>query len=180
MRHTQARRVAVACVTDDTSSFLPFNPDNPAFIPQDRLFDNTLTPLLKTDPTVTYQVSGLPTGSTFDPVSAQCEWKPTFTQAGTYNVTVVATDEGTGSAPGAAPGQGWNTLFDVCSLLKVVRFGAQKLFDFGYRTRELFSHIVRWRSIGTFVSMENSSYSGSNRPREDSFQFVCSDILGSN
>ena len=71
-----------------------FDPDNPAFVPQDRLFDNTLTPLLETDPTVTYQVSGLPTGSTFDPVSAQFQWKPTFTQAGTYNVTFTATDNG--------------------------------------------------------------------------------------
>jgi hypothetical protein len=81
-----------------------FDPDNPAFVPQDRLFDNTLTPLLETDPTVTYQVSGLPTGSTFDPVSAQFEWKPTFVQAGTYNVTFTATDEGTGQGTGSAPG----------------------------------------------------------------------------
>lgn len=37
----------------------------------------------------------------FDPVSAQLQWTPTFDQAGTYSVTVTATDEGTGSAPGA-------------------------------------------------------------------------------
>ena len=36
-------------------------------------------------------------------------------------------------------GQDLNKIFDVCSLLKLVRCGAQKLFDFGYRTRELFS-----------------------------------------
>jgi hypothetical protein len=36
-------------------------------------------------------------------------------------------------------GQDLNKIFDVCSLLKLVRCGAQNLFDFGYRTRELFS-----------------------------------------
>ncbi|MDH5668993.1 MAG: putative Ig domain-containing protein, partial [Nitrospira sp.] len=80
-----------------------FDPDNPGFIPQDRLFDGTLTPLEGTDPTVTYTITGLPPGATFDPVSAQLSWLPTFDQAGTYLVTVTATDEGTGSAPGAVP-----------------------------------------------------------------------------
>jgi hypothetical protein len=36
-------------------------------------------------------------------------------------------------------GQDWNKIFDVCSLLKLARCGAQSLFDFGYRTRERFS-----------------------------------------
>ena len=36
-------------------------------------------------------------------------------------------------------GQDLNKIFDVCSLLKLVRCGAQNLFDFGYRTREFFS-----------------------------------------
>ena len=35
-------------------------------------------------------------------------------------------------------GQDLNKIFDVCSLLKLVRCGAQNFFDFGYRTRELF------------------------------------------
>ncbi|MEQ1656611.1 MAG: putative Ig domain-containing protein, partial [Nitrospira sp.] len=74
-----------------------FDPDNPGFVPQDRLFDGTLTPLLETDPTVTYTINGLPTGATFDPVSAQLQWKPTFTQAGSYSVTVTATDSGDGT-----------------------------------------------------------------------------------
>ncbi|MDH5639643.1 MAG: putative Ig domain-containing protein, partial [Nitrospira sp.] len=85
-----------------------FDPDNPGFIPQDRLFDGTLTPLEGTDPTVTYTITGLPTGATFDPVSAQLSWLPTFDQAGTYQVTVTATDEGTGLGtvplpPGTVP-----------------------------------------------------------------------------
>ena len=74
-----------------------FDPDNPGFIPQDRLFDNQLTPLEGTDPTVTYTITGLPTGATFDPVSAQLQWKPTFSQAGAYSVTVTATDNGDGT-----------------------------------------------------------------------------------
>jgi len=39
-------------------------------------------------------------------------------------------------------GQEWNKHFDVCSLLKLVLCGAQNLFDFGYRTRELVSEIL--------------------------------------
>ena len=36
-------------------------------------------------------------------------------------------------------GQEWNKYFNVCYLLKLVHFGTQNLFDFGYRIRELFS-----------------------------------------
>jgi hypothetical protein len=39
-------------------------------------------------------------------------------------------------------GQEWNKHCDACSLLKLVRFGAQNLFDFGNRTRELISYIL--------------------------------------
>lgn len=38
--------------------------------------------------------------------------------------------------------QDWNKSFDVCTLLKLVRSGAQNLFDFGYWIRELFSQIL--------------------------------------
>jgi hypothetical protein len=49
--------------------------------------------------------------------------------------------------------QEWNKHFDVCTLLKLVRFGAQNLFDFGYWIRELFSQILhddlplRWLAL---------------------------------
>ena len=48
-----------------------FDPNNPGFIPQDRASDGTLTPLDGTNPSITYTVSGLPAGATFDPVTAQ-------------------------------------------------------------------------------------------------------------
>ncbi len=50
-------------------------------------------------------------------------------------------------------GQEWNKHCDVCSSLKLVRFSAQHLFDFGYRTSELFSEILhdalplRWLAL---------------------------------
>ena len=40
-------------------------------------------------------------------------------------------------------GQEWNKIFDVCSLLNLVRLSAQNLFDFGDRIRELFRYIPR-------------------------------------
>ncbi len=39
-------------------------------------------------------------------------------------------------------GQDWNKIFDVCSLLKLLHYGAQHLFDLAYRTRELFSEML--------------------------------------
>src|SRR5262249_38695635 len=69
-----------------------FDPENPGFVPPDRLKNGTLTPLQGTAPTVSYAVSGLPVGATFDPDTALFTWTPAFTQpAGLYTVTFTAT-----------------------------------------------------------------------------------------
>ncbi|MDM9385689.1 CARDB domain-containing protein [Chlorogloeopsis sp. ULAP01] len=75
-----------------------FDPDNPGFVPQDRNADGQLTILEGSDPSVTYTVSGLPDGATFDPVTAMFIWTPGFSSAGTYNVTFTATDDGNGTS----------------------------------------------------------------------------------
>jgi hypothetical protein len=58
-----------------------------------------LTPLDGTQPTVSYQVAGLPTGATFDPITAVFTWTPGYEQSGTYVVRFIATDTGDGLAP---------------------------------------------------------------------------------
>jgi hypothetical protein len=68
-----------------------FDPENPGFIPQDRLANGTLTPLQGSAPTVSYTVSGLPAGATFDPDTALFTWMPSFTQTGPFTVTFTAT-----------------------------------------------------------------------------------------
>ncbi len=80
-------------------TFLAFatDPNNPGFIPQDRTANGTLTPLEGTNPTITYTVSGLPADATFDPVTAEFNWRTGYTDAGTYNVTFTATNDGDGT-----------------------------------------------------------------------------------
>jgi hypothetical protein len=73
------------------------DPDNPGFVPQDRNADGQLTILEGSDPSVTYTVSGLPTGATFDPITAMFAWTPGYANAGIYNVTFTATDDGNGT-----------------------------------------------------------------------------------
>lgn len=73
------------------------DPDNPGFVPQDRNADGQLTILEGSDPSVTYTVSGLPTGATFDRETAMFAWTPGYANAGTYNVTFTATDDGNGT-----------------------------------------------------------------------------------
>jgi VCBS repeat-containing protein len=73
-----------------------FDPHNPGFVPQDRLSNGQLSELDGTNPTVTYTVSGLPNGATFDPVTDMFNWTPTYDQSGTYTVhfTATANDDG--------------------------------------------------------------------------------------
>jgi len=56
-----------------------------------------LTLLEGSDPSVTYTVSSLPDGATFDPVTALFDWKPGYGNAGKYNVTFTDTDDGNGT-----------------------------------------------------------------------------------
>src|SRR6266571_1328560 len=74
-----------------------FDPDNPDFIPSVRGANGALSTLEGTAPSVTYTVSGLPAGATFDSDTLMLEWQPGFTQAGNYNVSVTATDDGNGT-----------------------------------------------------------------------------------
>ncbi len=71
-----------------------FDPDNPGFIPPDRLDETTLTEIEGSLPSVTYAVSGLPTGAGFDPETGLFNWTPSYAQAGEYVVRVTATDDG--------------------------------------------------------------------------------------
>jgi len=79
-------------------SVFAFDPDNPGFEPKVRI-----TP---TGPasggegsaaTVSYRVTGLPPGESFDADTLELVWTPGYAQAGTYQVTVTATDDGNGT-----------------------------------------------------------------------------------
>jgi hypothetical protein len=75
----------------------PFDPDNPDFVPPDRLLDGTLTDLIGSESTVSVSVEGLPPGATFDPVTLVFAWTPGFAQAGEYMVRFIAVDDGDGT-----------------------------------------------------------------------------------
>ncbi len=72
------------------------DPHNPTFMLPTRLPDGTLSPYPTTQPTVTYTVSGLPAGATFDTDTALFSWTPADHQNGTYNVVFTATNDGDG------------------------------------------------------------------------------------
>ncbi len=74
-----------------------FDPDNPSYTPPTRNADGSLTPLEGSPPSVTYTVSGLPAGATFDADTTEFAWTPGFNAAGTYAVTFTATDDGDGT-----------------------------------------------------------------------------------
>jgi len=79
-------------------SVFAFDPDNPGFAPKIRLGTNGATDLYgSAAASVTYTVTGLPDGATFDPDTLEILWTPTYAQAGSYCVTVVATDDGDGT-----------------------------------------------------------------------------------
>ena len=73
-----------------------FDADNPGFVPPERTAKGDLTIQEGSDPTVTYTVSGLPAGATFDKDTAIFNWKPGYSAAGEYEVTFTATDDGDG------------------------------------------------------------------------------------
>lgn len=77
-----------------------FDPDNPGYVPRDRLSSGELidiSELSVAEPSVTISVEGLPPGATFDPVTWMFDWTPGYTQAGTYTVRFTATDDGDGT-----------------------------------------------------------------------------------
>ena len=77
-------------------SAMAVDPHNPTFQLPTRLPDQSLSPYPTTQPTVTYQVSGLPTGATFDLNTTLFNWTPGNTQTGTYNVVFTASNNGYG------------------------------------------------------------------------------------
>src|SRR5262249_39030965 len=74
-----------------------FDPNNPSFVPQDRTANGDLTPLEGSQPTITYAVSGLPPGATFDPATAMFVWPTGYNDAGHDVVTFTATNDGDGT-----------------------------------------------------------------------------------
>ncbi|MDZ4255508.1 MAG: putative Ig domain-containing protein, partial [Sulfuritalea sp.] len=79
-------------------SVFAFDPDNPDFEPKIRLRPGTeaIGPET-TAPTVSYQVTGLPAGASFDAETMEIVWTPGYVQAGSYSITVTATDDGDGT-----------------------------------------------------------------------------------
>src|SRR5262249_8543710 len=67
------------------------DPDYPDFVLPTRKPDGSLDPAGVVSP-VTYSVSGLPAGATFDAATATFHWVPGYAQAGQYNLFVIATD----------------------------------------------------------------------------------------
>ncbi|WP_346949757.1 putative Ig domain-containing protein, partial [Dyella sp.] len=80
-------------------SVFAFDPDNPGFLPKARLGDDgqSADQGSAAPASVSYQVLGLPRGATFDPDTLQINWTPGYDQSGSYQVTVIATDNGDGT-----------------------------------------------------------------------------------
>ncbi|MCA9139121.1 MAG: tandem-95 repeat protein, partial [Planctomycetales bacterium] len=70
-----------------------FDPDHPDFELPVRLENGTLDPPGVTSP-ITYRVTGLPDGASFDPETATLTWTPRYDQSGEYTVLFEATDDG--------------------------------------------------------------------------------------
>jgi ferredoxin len=78
-------------------SLFAYDPDNPGYEPKVRLSANGQTTDGAGTPTVSYTVTGLPEGASFDAETLELVWTPGYAQAGTYQVTVTATDDGDGT-----------------------------------------------------------------------------------
>jgi len=79
-------------------SLFAFDPDNPGFAPKVRL--SPTAPAVdsegSTAASVSYSVTGLPPGASFDADTLELVWTPGYSQAGTYFINVTATDDGNG------------------------------------------------------------------------------------
>jgi len=76
---------------------MAYDPDNPGYVPPTLDANGTLVPGDGPPATVSYTVSGLPAGATFNPNTLLFNWTPTYEQFGAYNVTFTATDNGDGT-----------------------------------------------------------------------------------
>ncbi|MBL8480671.1 MAG: putative Ig domain-containing protein, partial [Rhodocyclaceae bacterium] len=75
-----------------------FDPDNPTWQAPDRGADGALA--YEDDAgiaSVSYSVSGLPAGATFDADTLLFSWTPGFDMAGSHSITITATDNGDGT-----------------------------------------------------------------------------------
>ncbi|HET7864109.1 MAG TPA: putative Ig domain-containing protein, partial [Burkholderiaceae bacterium] len=79
-------------------SVFAFDPDNPGFEPKVRMSPTApATGGEGSAASVSYEVTGLPPGASFDAETLELVWTPGYSQAGTYHVTVKATDNGDGT-----------------------------------------------------------------------------------
>ncbi|WP_198080418.1 CARDB domain-containing protein, partial [Acinetobacter calcoaceticus] len=75
-----------------------FDPDNPGFEPAFKSHPQSKAVQMSDVPaSVSYEVTGLPEGATFDPETLEIEWNPNYQQSGIYKIKVVATDDGNGT-----------------------------------------------------------------------------------
>ena len=68
-----------------------FDPDNPTFVPPERLDDGSLFWPMPSTVTVSYGADNLPAGAVFDADTAEFVWAPGFTDAGEYLPRFTAT-----------------------------------------------------------------------------------------
>ena len=74
------------------------DPDNPGYVPPNRLEDGSLVQLEESPPaTLTYSHGPLPESATFDAETGLFGWLPGFDTSGSYTVTFTATDDGNGT-----------------------------------------------------------------------------------
>ncbi|MFN9747507.1 MAG: putative Ig domain-containing protein, partial [Betaproteobacteria bacterium] len=84
-------------------SVFAFDPDNPDFEPRIRFLPGSAaSPGNGVPATVHYEVTGLPPGARFDEDTLEVVWTPGYAQAGSYQVTVRATDDGNGTGTPAS------------------------------------------------------------------------------
>lgn len=74
-----------------------FDPDNPSYVPPYRAVNGELYFLEDVAPTVSYAAENLPAGAQYDAETGTLTWVPDYTQAGLYEVTFRATDDGDGT-----------------------------------------------------------------------------------
>ncbi len=76
---------------------MAYDPNNPGFVAPTLDANGTVVPGDGTPATVSYTVSGLPAGATFNPTTLLFDWTPTYEQFGPFNVTFTATNNGDGT-----------------------------------------------------------------------------------
>ncbi|MHB8955464.1 MAG: putative Ig domain-containing protein [Pirellulaceae bacterium] len=73
------------------------DPDHPAYAPPHRAADGSLLWLDGVPAGLVYEVSGLPSGATFDTDTTLFEWLPGYADAGEYAIVFTVTDDGDGT-----------------------------------------------------------------------------------